>query len=354
MIQQLDEQSLHFIDRSFYSKVEMGHPSDFIFDGYAKGKSNDEILELIHSQLNSPEISTLQFKLAEKSVYNELLDWYGLKAQTRREHLPSLVFYAIHQIEEEDEKMAVRLENLYHELKKNKLEHIAGPLLEKLSTFYKNTPLEAVYNHLLEKYTAIEALNDNVRRVFEHLNGKLSVFCKNGDTPETVKSMIQDFKQIRNWAEKHPNNVTATYRDLSKLILIIACQQDQLLKDSVFNLKGFIQKCREQIESFEFGIERYFLQNIFVQLELLYQCDQLDKNDLVQSFKSISERQRNAYNFGFPTEYYRKIQRHIYHIDTENNCKLIQFYNWKDYGVNQLMMNASNILSQNRDSYVTN
>jgi len=354
MIQQLDEQSLHFFDRSFYSKVELGQSSDFIFDGYAKGKSTEEILELINGRINAPKVSFNQFKLAEKSIYNELLSWYELKAESRKDHLPSLVFYAVNQVNEDNDKFAARLENLFHELKENKIEHIACPLLKKLCELHKASPLEAVYQHLYNKYYAINANIDKVRMEFESLNNKLALSAKNGDTPEITKSMIQDFKRIRLLNDRLPNNVSAVYRDLSKLILIVACNQNQLLKDSALSLSGFISDCNHRIDALEFGVERFFLQNIFQQLFLLNKCNKHEESDLVKGFRSINEKQRNAYNFNFPTDIYRKIQRHIYHIDADSNCKLIQFYNWKDYGLNQLMPKAYNALSQNRDSCVTN
>lgn len=349
MIQQLDEQSLHFFDRSFYSSVEIGHSSDFIFEGYTKGKSNEEIISVINSRANSPKISTDQFNVAEKAIYNEILNWYGLKAESRKDQLPSLTLYAINQVTEENDNLAARLEKLFHELKKNSIEHIAFPLLKKLCELYSDSPLEAVYQHLYDKYKAIDANNDVARRTFENLNTKLGLYCKNRNTPEITRSMIRDFKQIRSLNERLPNNVSAAYRDLSKLTLIVACNQNQLLKDSTLSLYGFIEECKKKVDALEFGVERFFLQNIYQQLLLLNKCNKHDESKLVKCFKSINKKQRNAYNFNFPTDIYRKIQRHIYHIDADSNSKLVQFYNWKDYGVTPIMDNTNSVLSQNRD-----
>jgi|GEM_PF-1237489 len=352
LINQLDEQSLHYFDIAFYKKVEVGSTSDYIFEGYVKGKSKSEILDSINNSISANAINEAQYKIAERAIYKELLNWYELKAQNSSDYIPSEIFYAIYQNEEGSDSTK-ELENLFHKLKKNKVEYISVELLKKLRSLNHNTQLEAVYDHLYNKYKKQDRVNQKARTHFENLNEKLRLYCKNSNSPQILKSMIVDYKMIRSLEQEHSNEPIKVFLKLSRLILICICNQNQLMKDNLMELNDLMKECKESISNLAFSVEKYFLQNIFDQLSIYQGIYDIDDSVIKDRFERISNRQRDAYNFGFPTDIYRKIQRHVFHKSNEDGSKLIQFYNWKDFGMNELLSKTQSVLHGKRGSIAT-
>lgn len=232
-----------------------------------------------------------------RAIYNTLNELFGLKAESQADKLLAEVHYAIHNEEfNSDKEKMDRFELFFHLLKKNQLEQKSHLLLAELNELHKDSPLEAVYSHLYTKYLRYSEVNEKALAAFIDFNTKLSDFHSSSDENEKalkIREMVKDCKILRQYLEAYENNTLKAIYLLAKLSLIQVCDQKQLLIEKKLSLKDLLEQTKSLLSRLPFGTEKYFLQNIFWQLE----SAQLIKDE--GNYPAASQ-QSNFKNLNFP------------------------------------------------------
>lgn len=277
---------------SFDSKVLL------VFNSMMLGQNADEIKAECH-------LTDENYPKYERPIYNCILDLYGIKALSAKDNLLIETYYAVNETvyNNEDEK-AKNLERIFHQLKKYQIEQESVDLLLELHKLHLGTPLQAVYSHLYDKYKKIQQANNAAIKVFIGLNKKLASYLKNINNKDLVRKMILDYKLIRQINNEAENSTLSTILNVSKLLLSSIGNQKQLLKENTIDEVALLLNCKDEIENLPFGVERYFLQNIIMQVELL--CS---KNKIACKDNMNHLRFTEAYNFCFPSEVFQQINK---------------------------------------------
>ena len=277
-----------------------------IIDTYQKGEDEQAVLEKLN-------ISFKSLRMFERTISNTIFNFYGIEAKKVQDLLISSIFYAINgQNSKENTERSKELEELFHSMKQFGIEQIAAPLLSELHQVNINTPLETVYKHLSSKYHTILKLNNQILEAFANLNSQLADYLKTKDK-SMIKKMISSFKKIRSLYCSNENKTSRVVYQLSKLICISYADQKQLLKDNKMGLGELITSTNTLIDALPFGIDRFYLKNVFNHVYAKHLCN-VEKSEIARFLlkKETECSLFEASNFQFPNEISRN---HVLNFD---------------------------------------
>ncbi|MEQ8908569.1 MAG: hypothetical protein RIC95_05225 [Vicingaceae bacterium] len=265
-----------------------------IFKAYRANCTADEIREELGLNLKA-------FKVFERIIYRNLLSFYQIEDKSVKDILLTTVFYAVYGGAAKNQKeKSEELEGLFHQLKQHKIEQVSPCLLEELLSIHKSTPLEAVYKHLHTKYKNQEKNNHRIFSQFEKLN---QILANNHKTKSNFeKTIIRQYKVIRVLAEENSNPTSQAILEISKLMLVVICSQTQLLLEKSESIDGLFGRLRQLIEKQPFGFSKFYLENIYAQLEIIYLYKEDKAKQASEVLSSVNQTQLEAFNFNFPSK----------------------------------------------------
>lgn len=257
LLNQLTTKQQLAVETDLQSKVAYNSSSLSVFSSMLMGESKKEILA-------SCVLDNNNYPKKERPIYQAILDFYGLKAESSRDQFLADVYFAIHEEKFESKaKKVKRLEGLFHQMKRYELEQESAELLQELEKCSIGTPLHAVYDHLYNKYNEIEINNNKAYTAFDKLNTKVSDYLGENLKDYTIKDLVSGYKEIRNIHNNNENRVSECIVNSTMLLLANHCGQTQLLNENKWTLSELFETCKAQIETLPFSIERMFLKNIF-------------------------------------------------------------------------------------------
>lgn len=291
LLKQLTDEQLLALEASLQEAVSYNSKTLLIFNCAMLGLTAEETIE-------EGFMSKRTYHKYSRAIYNSVNDLFELKAESQADKLLAEVHYAVHNEEFESKREKIeRFELFFHLLKKNQLEQESYLLLAELNELHRDTPLEAVYSHLYAKYLRYSEINEMTLSTFIEFNKKLSSFIASNETEEKevlVRDMIRDYKMLRQHLESYENNNLKAIYMLSKLALVQVCNQQQLLLEEKLSHKDLLKQAKAFIAKLPFGTEKYFLQNIF------WQLDNVKSAAKEENYPAASQ-QGDCNNFSFPT-----------------------------------------------------
>ncbi len=292
LLNQLTTMQQLAVETDLQSKVAYNSSTLSVFSSMLFGESKKEILE-------SCVLDNNNYPKKERPIFQAILDFYGLKAESSRDQFLADVYFAIHEEKYESKaKKVTRLEGLFHQMKRYELEQESAELLNELEKSSIGTPLHAVYDHLYNKYNEIEINNNKAYTAFEKLNSKISDFLGENLKDYTIKDLVAGYKEIRNIHLENENRVSACILNTSMLVLANHCGQTQLLNENKWTLSELFETCKAQIETLPFSIERMFMKNIFDNsLKYAVLKGSIEVNTLAFQRLQVSELNVEPYNF---------------------------------------------------------
>lgn len=293
LLNQLNTRQQLAIETDLQSKVAYNSSSLSVFSSMLFGESKSEILA-------SCVLDNNNYPRKERPIFQAIIDFYGLKADNSRDQFWADVYFAIHEETYESRVQKVkRLENLFHQMKRFELEEDSAELLNELEKLSIGTPLHTVYEHLFIKYNEIEINNRKAYLAFENLNVKLSDYLDLNAKEHTLQDLIQAFKQIRTIHHSNENRISECILNTSMLLLANYCGQTQLLKENKWTLNALFATCKTQIEKLPFGVERFFMKNIFdSNLKFALLNNSIEVTNLAFQRLSVNESSKGIHNFG--------------------------------------------------------
>lgn len=293
ILSQLSVMQQLLVEKSLQAQQGFNSKSLLIFNLLAEGQTKEEILQdgLVDEE------SYFSF---ERPIYNCILKLFDLTPSTTRDHFVAEVSYSIHdQSYKNDQEKGRFLENLFHQMKRYSIEQDSALLLKELYRLNEGNPLQAVYQHLYLKYDTIAKINAEIFDIFNQLNTQLSSFLIDSETTIEMKELIGHYKAIRNLHRRAENRTSQTVLDVTMLLLSTYCGQTQLLKEQSKSMNQLFIDCKTQIQELPFGLERYFLTNIFRQTaKYSIECLELTLNSEAVLFP-IETSTTKAPNFSF-------------------------------------------------------
>jgi hypothetical protein len=268
-----------------------------IFNAYRNGEN-----EL--STQRSSNLNYNSFKIIERLIYRTILSFYDVEDISVKDLIQTTLFYAIYgSTQKSKNQKKIELEDLFHQLKRFQIDQQAAPLLKELTTYYKDTQLESVYNYMYGYYTKVEATNQRVIKLYVQFNQKLTDYQDEGNQ-SVLKELIVIYKQIRTLFIKNENPTAASFYYLCKLSLAILSDQKQILRDGSWEVEDLLSQSKHLIQELPFGMMRFYLQNIVTMIDVTH----LYKNGLKQEasmlYNNITRSKlTQAYNFAFPNNY---------------------------------------------------
>jgi|SRR5690554_490052 len=260
-----------------------------LFEAYLAGKSEEE------AYLDS-DLEYREFKIIERLVYRAIISFYNLEDKKIRDLIPSSIFYALHgTIEKTDLEKKELLKGLFHQMKQHDIDEEALPLIDALLKLFQNTQMKGVYVELSKYYQGINQAIQKAIALFEEFNNLLKQQAIN-PSKNTVQQQIIVFKKIRTLVSQRPSPTTIAIFNLCKLILVVRSKQTQILKDGNWDTTSLLNYSKQKIDCLPFSIKRFYLQNIWEQINLPYSDIAIDSNTLNHLRKNL-----NAYNFGYPS-----------------------------------------------------
>ena len=247
------------VERKLQQQVSYNSSSLLVFNCLMLGQKKNEIIEeCMLNEKNYPKY--------ERPIYNCILDLFELKASNAKDNILTEVHYAIYEQSYESNTAKVKaLENLFHQMKRYGIEQESAPLLKEMRDLSIGSPLYAVYHHLYNKYTDIAECNEEIFKSFAVLNTKLYAFIDDDNSEISTKDLVKEYKTIRTLHHSAENKTSETVLNFAMLLLATYAGQKQLLLDNKIELKDLFTLCRSQINDLPFGIERFYLNNIFHQ-----------------------------------------------------------------------------------------
>lgn len=298
LLNQMDDSETLRIERLVQSKVKVNNPVLYYLNSYLLKISPDEL----QKEMNS--FDPQKQPIHDRFIYNCILEYYNLKPIEEKELLLSEVFAAVHTKSfASDLERISELERLFHKMKKVGVEQESSELLFALYQLNIGKPLEVVYHHLYKKYAGQKEQNNNALNHFINLNNLLGEFLVSKN--ETItKTLILEYKKIRNLNNEYENRILTTILNMSKLILTVICGQDQLLREERQSIPDLFATCESNIEDLPFGMEKFYFQNIFKQLNLFH-------SPINVNIKAWLKESSNANNFDFPKSFASIIKKKI-------------------------------------------
>jgi hypothetical protein len=219
-------------------------------------------------------------------------------------------------------------------MKRYGVEQQSADLLGQLHQLNLDSPLEAVYSHLHNKYVEIEKANREILNIFTDLN---SMFAGLESNITETRDLVYLYKQIRALHLNHKNHTSQVVLNTTKASLVLLANQKQLLKDGSHNLGQLLSDCKNGVEGLPFGFMRFYLKNIVDQLRIMFKYQQ----NQIEEAKSIytnckSKNFYNANNLNFPSKELRSIKSLL-------EEKEIQLESLNDYqfGIGKLRFNQA-------------
>ena len=293
LVNQLTTMQQLAVERDLQSKVAYNSSTLSVYSSMLLGESKNDILA-------NCSLDNSNYPKRERPIYQAILDFYGLKAESAKDQLLSDVYFAIHEEAYDKNSTKVRkLEELFHQLKRANLEQESAELLLELTNCSKASPLHTVYKHLYDKYHAIELNNNLAYQAFERLNIQLSIFLDENLKNYSVRDLIKTYKEIRSIHLKNDNRISESILNVSMLLLTNYCGQTQLLNENKWDLNNLLEICKVQIENLPFGVERMFIQNTFDNtLKNAIQEEKLEISTLSLRRLELTTNHPSNYNFG--------------------------------------------------------
>jgi hypothetical protein len=293
LVNQLTTMQQLAVERDLQSKVAYNSSTLSVYSGMLFGETKKEILA-------NCSLDNKNYPKRERPIYQAILDFYGLKAETTKDQLLSDVYFAIHEETYETNSSKVKkLDELFHQLKRANLEQESAELLLELTNCSKASPLYTVYKHLYDKYNATELNNNLAYQAFEKLNIQLSNFLDGNLKNHSVRDLITTYKELRSIHLENVNRVSESILNVSMLLLANYCGQTQLLNENKWDLSNLLEICKTQIEDLPFGVERMFIQNTFDNtLKNAIQKEKLEISTLSLRRLELTTNQPSNYNFG--------------------------------------------------------
>jgi|GEM_PF-4678168 len=257
LLNQLTTMQQLAVETDLQSKVAYNSSTLTVFSSMLLGESKKEILV-------SCVLDNNNYPKKERPIFQAIIDFYGLKAESSRDQFLAEVYFAIHEeVYESKAKKAKRLEGLFHQMKRYELEQESAELLHELAKCSVGTPLHAVYVHLYTKYHQVEINNNKAFTAFEKLNHKLSDFLGENLKGYTIRDLVAGYKEIRTIHNENGDRVSHCILNTTMLLLANHCGQTQLLHQNKWTINQLFETCKVQIENLPFGVERMFMKNIF-------------------------------------------------------------------------------------------
>ena len=338
LLSQLTTMQQLTVEREIQKQVAYDSKVLLVFNCMMLGQNKKEMIE--ECMLN-----VRNYPKHERPVLNTLQNLFELKPLDARDQMFTNNFHIIHEKEYRNtaEKMKA-LEDLFHDMKRNKLEQESAPILEELTAISKGTPLYTVYNHLYRKYNTINENNQLTYEAFERLCNKMSSVL-NDDCGEAIstKSLIAEYKTIRKLHEKTPNRTAECIMNLAMALLAVYCNQTQLLIEKQWSLDNLIKESNRLVHELPFSIERYYLKNI-VKMMIKYANKELDFSVKLTSFtKETATKKITPHNFGLHIEDPTPVRKKRFSNDVLINKFVKKFTTFSIPGQGSLMIRPNQI-----------
>lgn len=265
-----------------------------IFDAYRNGADESSALEVCNLKYNS-------FKIIERLIYRSVLAFYKVEDIAVKDIMQTNLFYAIYgSTQKTKTEKRIELDELFHQLKRFKIEQESAPLLNELKQLHGDTPLETVYEYMHQYYSNIDLANKEIIEHFIIFNHTLEKYI-NHNSRELLKELIQRYKLIRKTTTKHFNYTAASFCNSCKLSLAILAEQNQILIDGRWSIESLLSETKETIKNLPFGMMRFYLKNIITHIEYKHLINE-GKTSEASSLCSKFNRHTllEAYNFSFP------------------------------------------------------
>tara|TARA_B100001109_G_C18862085_1_gene474582 strand:- start:986 stop:2011 length:1026 start_codon:yes stop_codon:yes gene_type:complete len=288
IVKTLKEDQAQSIANSLGQNCSYSDVSLEIFKCYREGKSATETANELELDFNA-------FVIFERIIYRCILNYYGEVDKDYKDLLLTSVFYAVYGSQQKEKREKIQeLEDLFHKMKQYQIEEASDFLLAEIYELQKGSPLEAVYAHLKQKYSNQASENTKLIEAFKALNSKLS-----SSTKTSTKTLIANYRLIRNLVNDNPNRISRAILQLARLSLVIVADQVQLLKEDNINKEELLSTCKSSVNEIYFGFLRFYLKNILEQIEVIFllQNDKLKYGS--RKLQEISSERLEAYNLAF-------------------------------------------------------
>lgn len=286
----------------------------FILDSYLAGETEQNVQDKLNLNLKS-------FKLFERNIEKVIFEFYGLEDKKVQDLIFSSIFYSLYSsIHESADARNKELEQLFHTMKQFEIEQVAAPILENLYEANRNTPLEAVYEHLYLKYNRIAELNNKLFSQLSSFNQTLGSYIKG---EKSAEDLIKIFSSIQSLSTEADNNTARIIFQLSKLACLVFADQKQLLKEGEMGLGELLTNTNHGISKLPFGIDRFYLQNIYQHIYARH-LENVDKTEIARFLlkKQSTTHLMEASNFNFPNQVSQKYINTVKPIQITAKSKL--------------------------------
>lgn len=272
------------------------------FDNYLTELSEAECI----SDLDIPYTS---FKVFERIIERAILDFYEIKDASIRDMIFSSIFYAVYgNAKKSTADKAKELEDLFHTLKQFNLSEESYLVTSKLLELHEGTQLEPVYKYLSDKYAVVSYKKQLSFQYLTEFNQLLTDIYNKASKKSGKKEIIACYKEIRSLYLTNENNTSKAIFHLVKFECVSLLGQKQLLKDGNNSVQSLIKNLSNEIDAMAFGIERFYLKNIYTHLYADYLCS-IGKTESALDYlnRQNSKGIIKGYNFNFPNHISEKI-----------------------------------------------
>ena len=309
IVKQLREQAALDIRALLEKDLTYSEISLQIFDAYRAEKDSKEVSQAL-------KLDEKSFRIFERIIYLTILRFFGLEDHSMKDVLATTVFYALNGNSKKERNARIKeLEDYFHAMKRHEIEEEASSLLSELYLLSQGSQLETVYRHLYLKYKELDALISAALQILSGMHQKVGQYSNesNDSNDSLIRDMIQDFKLLRTLSDNHPESKNLScIANLAKIQLVVLTDQDQLLKDGNLKIDHLLFSCKNQINNLAFGLKRFYLQNILMQVECYYLVKQNAIEDALEHSKALTKKAMlEANNFDFPRSVYKDIRNAV-------------------------------------------
>ncbi len=297
LVQTLSPKHREAVRENLASDQAFSKYSLLILEAYEKGQGNEPTQ-------NALNLKPIPFKVFERSIFRSILSFYQMEDISVKDLIDTSIFYSLYGSNQKSAKEhSKELELLFHSMKQFGIEQESEELLNALHQLNIGTPLEAVYAHLAEKYQGMAAKNKEILNIFQELNGGLQSYLLEDFNETSLKASISSYKKIRSIYQDNKNGTSNTIYCLSKLMLVVFANQKQLLFDGGQELGELIKLVKKLIDEMPFGMDKFYLQNIFSHTYTKHLKNN-GHNEVAQQIISKNKKTNliEAWNFGFPNQ----------------------------------------------------
>ena len=266
-----------------------------ILEKYRSGEfTEEEVREDTKFTLN-------EYKHLEKRLYNILVNFYRIDPKLELDSIMSQAFHALYSSESKADKSHENiLENVFNKMQSRHLAEEGLEILGQLVELKKDSELHTVYHHLYNHYLNRNFSNKRSLILLTQFFNKMNNFDQENEK-EDIRQLIFIYKQLRLLSKEANNPLSNVIYRISQLTMLVHFNQTQLLFQEKISLQKLYFNCEKNLQMMPGNFERFYLNNILLQLKLKAAV----QNNDYKSYRSINKLFENnpkmltANNFNF-------------------------------------------------------